>query len=96
MPRPPIVASIILFNSNRKVNDMASVKVEVKPWYESKVNWTQIIAVGASIATVFGITVPEDIVPQTVAVITSIQAFLTVVFKVWFTKTVTPQSMNKV
>ena len=71
-----------------------TVNVPVKPWYESKINWTQAIGVVASVATLFGFTVPPELIPQVVAGIVAVQGLLTFVFKTWFTSTVTPASVG--
>lgn len=71
------------------------VKVEVKSPWVSKINWTQMLAMAASLATVFGWTVPPDLVPAAVTAITAVQAVATVVMRTWFTKTVTPEAAAK-
>lgn len=75
---------------------METVVVPVKPWYESKINWAQILGVMASFATLFGFVVPPDLIAQTVAGLAALQGVMTFVFKTWFTTSVTPSSAAKV
>jgi hypothetical protein len=51
----------------------------------SKINWTQMVAFAAMIATVFGIEVPEEQKVAIVAVIQGIQSVLTWVLRTFYT-----------
>lgn len=69
--------------------------VPVKSGLLSKVNWTQFASIGATLLAWIGLDLSAE---QLVAVITGIQAvqsIATVIFKTWFTKSVTPQSAAK-
>lgn len=73
---------------------MATQSVQIKSAMESKINWTQVVGVVASVATLFGFTVPPDMIPAVVTGIVAVQGLLTVVWKTWFTNTITPESAN--
>ncbi len=62
---------------------MGKEKTAVK----SKINWTQIIALVASLGAVFGFDLEPSTQVAIVGVIQSLQAGLTVVFRTWFTDT---------
>ena len=71
-------------------------EVEVKSAFLSKINWTQLISVLASLLVVFGVDFPPELQAHIAAAITAISAIVTVVMKTWFTTTVTPSSAAKV
>lgn len=76
---------------------MAAVaEVEVKSAFLSKINWTQLISVLASLLIVFGINIPPELQAHLAAAITALSAILTIVMKTWFTTTITPASAAKV
>lgn len=70
--------------------------MDVKSAWFSKINWTQALALLASVLVVFGI----DLDPQTqiaiVAGIQGAQSALTWVLRTFFTKTVTPSVAAKI
>jgi hypothetical protein len=72
----------------------AVVKVPVKQWWESKINWTQLIGTAAMVAAYLGYIVPPDLVPATVTAIASVQAAVTLVLRTWFTKDVVAQAVT--
>ncbi len=72
------------------------VETDVKNWWESKVNWAQLVGAAAMVATFFGYTVPADVIPQTVAFIGAAQAFVTFVMRTWFTKSLVWNSVDEV
>ena len=74
---------------------MATTTVEIKSAWYSKINWTQALALGASVLVVFGINLPPEVQVQIVAGIQAAQAVLTWVIKTWFTDTVTPAASGK-
>lgn len=73
-----------------------TVRIDVKSAWTSKINWTQAIAVLASIATVFGLDVDPETQVAIVAGITGVQAVITWVLRTWFTTAVTEASAAKV
>jgi vacuolar-type H+-ATPase subunit I/STV1 len=76
---------------------MADVaEVEVKSAFLSKINWTQLISVLASLLVVFGVNIPPELQAHIAAAITAVSAIATIVMKTWFTTTVTPSSATKV
>lgn len=72
------------------------VTVPVEPAVWSKINWAQVLGLGATVATMLGWTVPPDLVPATVVAIQSVVSVATIVLRTWFTKSVTPSSATKV
>ncbi len=76
--------------------DKETINVEVKSAWLSKINWTQGIALAATVLSVFGL----DLDPHTqVAVVSTITGIATVV--TWFlrtfrTKTVTPSAEKNI
>jgi hypothetical protein len=74
---------------------MATATVEVKSAWFSKVNWTQALALAASVLVIFGINIPPEVQAEVVAGIQAAQAIITWVIKTWFTPTVTPASVGK-
>ena len=70
----------------------------VRTAWLSKINWTQAIGVGSSlIVLAFGkqYEIPSEQQVQLVAAIQAGQAFLTWVFRTWFTTSLTPGSVGK-
>lgn len=72
------------------------VQVETKSAWLSKINWTQLISVLASLLVVFGVNIPPELQAHLAAAITALTALVTIVMKTWFTTTVTPSSAAKV
>jgi len=73
-----------------------TVRVDIKSAWLSKVNWTQVVGVGATaLALVTGnkYQVPADVQVNIVVAIQAAQAVATWVIKTWFTPTVTAASM---
>lgn len=76
---------------------MAEVtEVEVKSAFLSKINWTQLISVLASLLIVFGINIPPELQAHLAAAITALSAIVTIVVRTWFTTAITPASAAKV
>lgn len=72
--------------------------VNVQPAVQSKINWVQIIGIGASILAVLTggqINLTPEQIAGTVVAIQTVQGFVTFVMRTWFTTTVTPASMQK-
>lgn len=69
--------------------------VDIKPWWQSKIVWTQVIGVGAIVASVFGFNLTADQQVQVVEAVTAVASVVTVILKVFFTTTVTPSSAKK-
>jgi hypothetical protein len=77
-----------------KMADVA--EVEVKSAFLSKINWTQLISVLASLLVVFGIDIPPELQAHIATAITAVSAIATIVIRTWFTTKVTPASAAKV
>ena len=74
-----------------------SVVVETKSAWLSKINWTQAVAVSASIltfATGGKVGIPLEQQVAIVTLITTAQGLATWVIKTWFTPTVSPASIT--
>lgn len=74
----------------------STVTVNVKPATESKINWTQIAGIVASVAAYFGLNLDANQLVEVILGIQAAVAVLTVIFKTFFTKTITPVSAAKV
>jgi uncharacterized membrane protein len=71
-------------------------EVEVKSAWMSKINWTQLISVLASLLIVFGVNIPPELQAHLATAITALSALVTIIMKTWFTTTITPASAAKV
>lgn len=73
-----------------------TVRVETKsPWY-SKVNWTQVVGIGATALTIVSagnFDIPAEQQVAIVAGIQSVQSLATWIFKTYYTKTVLTPSL---
>ena len=59
--------------------------VTLNPALASKINWTQIIAAGASLLAVFGIDLPPETQVQIVTGVALVGQVLTVIIRTFFT-----------
>jgi hypothetical protein len=73
------LASESMYQLTEKTNMMT------KPWYESKINWVQMLGAGAMFATLFGYTVSPDMVTTAAGAIAGVQAAVTMAMRTWFT-----------
>lgn len=79
-----------------EVRSGQAVVVETKSAWSSKINWTQAVAVTASIltfATGGKIGIPPEQQIAIVTLITTAQGLVTWIMKTWFTPTVSPTSI---
>lgn len=67
--------------------------VSVKSEWLSKINWTQFIGVFAMLASFFGLDLDAKTQAEVVVAIGVVQGFLTIIWKTWFTSTVTAKSL---
>ena len=58
---------------------------EPKQAWESKINWTQIVAVLAMGLTMFGIDLDPDIQQRLAVTISSLAAAITIIWRTWYT-----------
>lgn len=74
------------------------ITVPVKSAWASKVNWTQAISAVATCATalIAAANLPAAQAAALTAMVAGIGQFATVIFKTWFTTSVTPASAAKV
>jgi hypothetical protein len=66
--------------------NMMEAAMEQKPWYESKINWVQILGSMAMFGTLFGWTVSPDMVTTVAGAVAGVQAATTMVMRTWFSK----------
>jgi hypothetical protein len=66
--------------------------VEVRSGWASKINWTQVVAAAAAVATVFGLNLSPENQAHIVAAISVAQALATIVLKTYYTSTITPSA----
>lgn len=57
-----------------------------KPAWESKINWTQIIAVIAMGLAMFGIELDTDLQQRLAVSISALSAAFTILWRTWFTE----------
>jgi hypothetical protein len=67
-------------------------QVEVQSAWASKINWGEVVKVGAAFLAVKGINIPPDVQNDILLSIISLGGIYTFVMKTWFTKTITPAS----
>lgn len=72
---------------------METTRVEVRSAWLSKVNWTQVVAIGASALAVKGIDMDASTQVAVVMTIQGVQGVATWIFKTFFTSTVSPSSV---
>ena len=74
---------------------METARVEVKSSWASKINWTQAVAMAASVGVIFGVDVPPEQQVALVGVIQGAQSVATWVLRTWFNKSVSPASLGQ-
>ena len=75
-----------------------TVTIETRSAWLSKINWTQAVAVTASMIVLLTggkVDIPPEVQAQIVVGIGVLQGIVTWVFKTWFTPTVTPASISR-
>ena len=72
-----------------------TVIVEEKSAWFSKIAWTQILTVAFTLLAAFGVNIPDDLKVNLMTAATSIGAVVTIIWKIWFTQTITPSSASK-
>lgn len=76
-----------------------TARVEVKSAWLSKINWTQAVALVATVATLLSAgkyDIPPEQQASIVVAIQAVQSVATWVLKTWFTPSVTPASISSV
>ena len=68
---------------------MQTIEVPVVSGFESKINWTQVLGVLASLLTAFGFDIPSDLVPAVLVAVQAGIALVTVILRTWFTTSIT-------
>lgn len=62
----------------------------IKKFFSSKINWAQIVGIGATVGGIFGIEMTPEQQVEWVVAIQGAQAFFTTIFRTWFNKPVEP------
>ncbi len=62
--------------------------VPVKSAATSKINWTQLIGFGASLAAGFGLDLDPVTITKVVVGVQAVQSLATIIMRTWFTKSV--------
>ena len=75
---------------------MDIVEVAVKSAWWSKVNWTQAIAMAASVGVFFGLNLSPEEQAKIVVTINAVSGLATIVLRTWFTDSVTPAVAAKI
>lgn len=75
---------------------MNFTEVAIKSAWWSKVNWTQVIAMGASLGVVFGLNISPEDQAKIVATIQAVSGFATIILRTWFTTSVTPAAAARI
>lgn len=73
-----------------------TVTVPVKSDWTSKINWTQVLTFAAQVVAMFGLDVPPELIPTLAVLIQGVGTAATIIFRTWFTKTVTVSSVSGV
>lgn len=68
--------------------------METKSSWLSKINWTQIVGLIATVIGLFGFDLPMEQQVELVAAIQAIQAAVTIIMRTWFTKKLTKASVG--
>jgi len=72
------------------------VEVAVKSAWWSKVNWTQAVAMIATLGVLFGLNVSPEEQAKIVATIQGVAGLATIILRTWFTTSVTPVAADRV
>lgn len=65
--------------------------VPVKSAWYSKINWTQVVAVVASVGAFFGLDTSEEVKAQVVLAIQAVGSAITLILRTYFNRSVTPE-----
>lgn len=71
----------------------ATARVEIKSAWFSKINWTQAVAMAASVGVIFGVDLDAKTQLALVGMIQSGQTVATWLFRTWFNRSVSPASL---
>ena len=69
---------------------MSFIDVAIKSAWWSKVNWTQAVAMLASVGVFFGLDLPPEQQAKIAVSIQALSGLLTIILRTWFTTSVTP------
>lgn len=73
-----------------------TVVVGVQSSWVSKINWTSMVGPAVSLAAFFGLNLSAEELTKVVIGVQALQSIATIIFKTFFTTTVTPSSAAKV
>ena len=71
------------------------VEVAIKSAWWSKVNWTQVVAMVATVGVLFGTSLSPEEQAKIVATIQAVSGLATVILRTWFTTSVTPAAASR-
>ena len=71
------------------------MNVEIQSAWLSKINWTQIVGFVAMVLAMYGVKVPPDLQAATAVALTAVVAVVTIIWRTFFTSTVTPAVADK-
>lgn len=64
---------------------MAQVPGMINSPMSSKINWTQFVALGVTVAAIFGIVIPPEIQDAAIKIVALGAPVLTFILRTWFT-----------
>jgi len=73
--------------------EATEVAVPVKSSFLSKINWTNFTGIIAGLLAYFGLNIPEAVLTEVILAIGTITQLVTMVFRTFFTKSVTTASV---
>lgn len=75
---------------------MDFVEVAIKSAWWSRINWTQAVAMAASVGVFFGHDFSPEQQAKIVVTIQAVAGLATIILRTWFTSSVTPAVAHKV
>lgn len=75
---------------------MDFVEVAIKSAWWSRINWTQAVALFASVGVIFGLDLSPEEQAKIVATIQAVASLATIILRTWFTDSITPAVANKI
>lgn len=72
------------------------IEVAIKSAWWSKVNWTQVVAMAATLGVLFGFNLPAEDQAKIVATIQAVAGLATIILRTWFTTSVTPAAADRI
>ena len=73
---------------------MTTAIVPVKPAWQSKINWTQVLSAGLTLITTNAFGFEAETQVKILAVVQAAQSVATIILRTWFNGTVAPASLD--